>query len=83
MSEEWKQIYEPIEEYKDAWQKAIEPITLEEWLDTLAKLNTGAAAGPSGINYRVIRLFSDDLHKLIIGFINITIRVGIVPDYWK
>ncbi|GBB90330.1 hypothetical protein RclHR1_17250003 [Rhizophagus clarus] len=76
MSEEWKQIYEPIEEYKDVWREAIEPITLGEWLDTLAKLNTG-------IDYRVIRLFLDDLHKLIIDFVNITIRVGIISDYWK
>ncbi|GET03976.1 hypothetical protein RCL_jg24305.t1 [Rhizophagus clarus] len=65
MSEEWKQIYEPIEEYKNAWREAIEPITLGEWLDMLAKLNTGAAARLSGIDYRIIRLFSDDLHKLI------------------
>ncbi|GBB93810.1 hypothetical protein RclHR1_22340001 [Rhizophagus clarus] len=98
MSEEWKRYnwacsippfstdacpYEPIKEYRDAWREAIEPITLGEWLDTLAKLNTGTAVGPSGIDYRVIRLFLDDLHKLIIDFVNITIRVGIIPDYWK
>ncbi|GBB84141.1 hypothetical protein RclHR1_10790006 [Rhizophagus clarus] len=62
MSEEWKQIYKPIEEYKNAWREAIELIMLGKWLDTLAKLNTGA---------------------LIIEFINITIRAGIIPDYWK
>ncbi|GES94139.1 RNA-directed DNA polymerase from mobile element jockey-like [Rhizophagus clarus] len=56
---------------------------MRDWLDTLTKLNTGAAAELSGIDYRVIRLFLEELHKLIIEFINITIRAGIVPDYWK
>ncbi|GES87450.1 reverse transcriptase family protein [Rhizophagus clarus] len=83
MNEEWKQIYEPVKEYKDAWREAIEPITLGEWLDTLAKLNTGAVARPSEIDYRVIRLFLEKLHNLIIEFINITLRVSIIPDYWK
>ncbi|GBC02443.1 hypothetical protein RclHR1_04620010 [Rhizophagus clarus] len=83
MDEEWKRVYEPIGEYREEWYRAIEPVTLEEWMNTLSKLNMGSAAGPSGIDYRVIRLFPDELHQVIIAFVNLTIRVGMVPDYWK
>ena len=55
-------------------------ILLDEWTKTLDDLNTGSAAGPSSIDYRIIRKLSESMYNILINFINISFTGRMVSN---
>ncbi|EXX74277.1 hypothetical protein RirG_052590 [Rhizophagus irregularis DAOM 197198w] len=61
----------------------MDEITLEEWQQTLEQVNINLAPGPSGIGYTIIKHISDKSSSIILKIINLSLKIGVVPDQWK
>ena len=79
----WKDIYERQFNFEETYIPLIEPFTEEEWLETIKELSVKSAAGPSGINYRILKKLSLDFIKFILRFFNVCYRTSCNPTAWR
>ncbi|PKK50736.1 hypothetical protein RhiirC2_833986, partial [Rhizophagus irregularis] len=79
----WQQIYEPAGKFKEEMESTIEKITKEEWIKAIRELNNKSAAGLSGINYKIIQQFPEELVLLLVKFRNLTLQTVLVSMTWK
>ncbi|CAB4423096.1 unnamed protein product [Rhizophagus irregularis] len=54
----------------------MDEITIGEWHQTLELVNTNSAPGPSGIEYAIIKHFSDKASYILLKFINMSLKIG-------
>src|SRR6266498_29979 len=83
MNPRWSDIYRPLNLFQNDMSSIMDIITIDEWTKTLDDLNTGSAAGPSFIDYRIIRKLPESMHNVLINFVNISLSYGLVPSAWK
>ncbi|GES99530.1 RNA-directed DNA polymerase from mobile element jockey-like [Rhizophagus clarus] len=79
----WTNIYQPKQHWTQHFADMNEPITLDEWLTILREVNSSSAAGPSGISYNLIKKFPEEIHLVIINFVSLSLKLGIVPKQWR
>ncbi|CAB4429006.1 unnamed protein product [Rhizophagus irregularis] len=79
----WSNIYRPKGEFTECMANLMDEITLEEWQRTLELVNTNSALGLLGIGYAIIKHISDKSSSIILKVINLSLKLGIVPDQWK
>ncbi|CAB4416101.1 unnamed protein product [Rhizophagus irregularis] len=79
----WSNIYRPKGEFTECMANLMDEIMLEEWQRTLELVNTNSAPGPSGIGYAIIKHISDKSSTIILKIINLSLKLGVVPDQWK
>ncbi|CAB4437194.1 unnamed protein product [Rhizophagus irregularis] len=79
----WSDIYKPKGEFTECMANLMDEITIGEWHQTLELVNTNSAPGPSDIGYAIIKHFSDKASYILLKFINMSLKIGVVPDQWK
>ncbi|EXX64498.1 hypothetical protein RirG_142120 [Rhizophagus irregularis DAOM 197198w] len=79
----WSNIYRPKGEFTECMANLMDEITIGEWHQTLELVNTNSAPDPSGIGYAIIKHFSDKSSYILLKFINLSLKLGVVPDQWK
>ncbi|PKY58148.1 hypothetical protein RhiirA4_429498, partial [Rhizophagus irregularis] len=79
----WSNIYRLKGEFTECMANLMDEITIGEWHQTLELVNTNSAPGPSGIGYAIIKHFSDKASYILLKFINMSLKIGVVPDQWK
>ena len=75
----WKEIYNRQSENEEAYTPLMESFTKEEWLETIRELSVKSAAGPSEINYRILKKLPLDFIKFILRFYNVCYRTSCNP----
>jgi len=83
MSTMWQNIYKRNTQNSEHLKSLSSPITVEEWNSMVRQLNMESAAGPSAIQYKMVKKFSYETNQFIITFINLTLELGIIPAGWK
>ncbi len=83
LSPYWREIYKRQSEFEDAYVPLMESFTEEEWLETTRELSRKSAAGPSGINYRILKKLPLDFIKFILRFYNVCYRTSCNPTAWR
>jgi len=79
----WKKIYTPTGRHSEGLSSLTDPITIEEWHETLSKLNSDSAAGLSGCDYITLKKFPSQLHAILVTFCNWSLSSGTIPLSWK
>ena len=70
-------------EFEEAYNPLMEIFTEEEWIKTIGELSVKSAAGPSGINYRILKKLPLDFIKFILRFYNVCFRTSCNPTVWR
>ncbi|RGB30759.1 hypothetical protein C1646_764962 [Rhizophagus diaphanus] len=76
----WSNIYRPKREFTKCMANLMDEITIGEWHQTLELINTNSASSLSGIGYAIIKHFSDKSSYILLKFINMALKIGVVPD---
>jgi len=79
----WTDIYEAKHDFTSIWETVMDEVTLDEWHRTISSLSDHSAAGPSGIDYQILKKLPDNMILIVLRFINLTLKTGIIPALWK
>src|SRR6266542_1121638 len=79
----WTDIYTVQHDLEPIWESVMDEVTLEEWHHTVSSLSNQSTAGPSGIDYRILKNLPDSMIFIVLCFINLTLKTGIIPALWK
>ncbi|CAB4438231.1 unnamed protein product [Rhizophagus irregularis] len=84
MPEPWCSVYSPKTNIKkDAIEKLLLPISMEELTSTIKSLPNNKAPGPSGIPYEIFKKLPPNFLKTLLKFYNLILDCGILPSSWQ
>ncbi|UZO00367.1 uncharacterized protein OCT59_011501 [Rhizophagus irregularis] len=77
----WKDIYQPFTHIpSSAYNKLIDPITLDELITNIKDLPNNKATGPNNISNEIIKKLPSQMLEVILSLFNYSLEKGIIPS---
>jgi len=79
----WRNIYKVQHHNQKIFEPLCDPFDLEEWNETIHDLSKRSSAGPSGIDYNIIRKLPESFVLILLKFFNFCFLNSRNPTAWK